>query len=155
MYNLIEGDLSARGLKFAIVVSRFNSMISKQLLEGAIDCLNRHGAADNSEDVYWVPGTREIPAVAKKLVDKGIYDGIICLGAVIKGATSHFDYVAQEVSRGVSDLAYNSGIPVIFGVLTTDNVEQALERAGTKMGNKGWDAALAAIEMQNLFKKIN
>jgi len=155
MYNLIEGDLSARGLKFAIVVSRFNSMISKQLLEGAIDCLNRHGAADNSEDVYWVPGTREIPAVAKKLVDKGIYDGIICLGAVIKGATSHFDYVAQEVSRGVSDLAYNSGVPVIFGILTTDNVEQALERAGTKMGNKGWDAALAAIEMQNLFKKIN
>jgi len=155
MYNLIEGDLSARGLKFAIVVSRFNSMISKQLLEGAIDCLNRHGAADNSEDVYWVPGTREIPAVAKKLVDKGIYDGIICLGAVIKGATSHFDYVAQEVSRGVSDLAYNSGVPVIFGVLTTDNVEQALERAGTKMGNKGWDAALAAIEMKNLFKKIN
>lgn len=155
MYNLIEGDLSARGLKFAIVVSRFNSMISKQLLEGAIDCLNRHGAADNSEDVYWVPGTREIPAVAKKLVDKGIYDGIICLGAVIKGATSHFDYVAQEVSRGVSDLAYNSAVPVIFGVLTTDNVEQALERAGTKMGNKGWDAALAAIEMQNLFKKIN
>lgn len=155
MYNLIEGDLSARGLKFAIVVSRFNSMISKQLLEGAIDCLNRHGVADNSEDVYWVPGTREIPAVAKKLVDKGIYDGIICLGAVIKGATSHFDYVAQEVSRGVSDLAYNSGVPVIFGVLTTDNVEQALERAGTKMGNKGWDAALAAIEMKNLFKKIN
>ena len=155
MYNLIEGDLSARGLKFAIVVSRFNSMISKQLLEGAIDCLNRHGAADNSEDVYWVPGTREIPAVAKKLVDKETYDGIICLGAVIKGATSHFDYVAQEVSRGVSDLAYNSGVPVIFGVLTTDNVEQALERAGTKMGNKGWDAALAAIEMQNLFKKIN
>lgn len=155
MYNLIEGDLSARGLKFAIVVSRFNSMISKQLLEGAIDCLNRHGAMDNSEDVYWVPGTREIPAVAKKLVDKGIYDGIICLGAVIKGATSHFDYVAQEVSRGVSDLAYNSAVPVIFGVLTTDNVEQALERAGTKMGNKGWDAALAAIEMQNLFKKIN
>ena len=155
MYNLIEGDLSARGLKFAIVVSRFNSMISKQLLEGAIDCLNRHGAADNSEEVYWVPGSREIPVVAKKLVDKGIYDGIICLGAVIKGATSHFDYVAQEVSRGVSDLAYNSSVPVIFGVLTTDNVEQALERAGTKMGNKGWDAALAAIEMQNLFKKIN
>ncbi len=155
MYNLIEGDLSARGLKFAILVSRFNSMISKQLLEGAIDCLNRHGAADNSADVYWVPGTREIPTVAKKLVDKGTYDGIICLGAVIKGATSHFDYVAQEVSRGVSELAYNSAIPVIFGVLTTDNVEQALERAGTKMGNKGWDAALAAIEMRNLFKKIN
>lgn len=155
MYNLIEGDLSARGMKFAILVSRFNSMISKQLLEGAIDCLNRHGAADNSADVYWVPGSREIPAVAKKLVDKGTYDGIICLGAVIKGATSHFDYVAQEVSRGVSELAYNSNIPVIFGVLTTDNVEQALERAGTKMGNKGWDAALAAIEMRNLFKKIN
>ncbi len=155
MYNLNEGDLSARGLKFAILVSRFNSMISKQLLEGAIDCLNRHGATDNSQDVFWVPGTREIPALAKKLVDKGKYDGIICLGAVIKGETSHFDYVAQEVSRGVSELAYNSDIPVIFGVLTTDNVEQALERAGTKMGNKGWDAALAAIEMRNLFSKIN
>ena len=155
MYNLNEGELSARGLKFAIVVSRFNSMISKQLLEGTIDCLNRHGATDNLQDVFWVPGTREIPAIAKKLVDKTKYDGIICLGAVIKGATSHFDYVAQEVSRGVSELAYNSDIPVIFGVLTTDNVEQALERAGTKMGNKGWDAALAAIEMRNLFSKIN
>ena len=155
MYNLNEGDLSARGLKFAIVVSRFNSMISNQLLEGTIDCLNRHGATDNQQDVFWVPGTREIPATAKKLINKAKYDGIICLGAVIKGATSHFDYVAQEVSRGVSDLAYNSDVPVIFGVLTTDNVEQALERAGTKMGNKGWDAALAAIEMRNLFSKIN
>ncbi|MCH7495033.1 MAG: 6,7-dimethyl-8-ribityllumazine synthase [Candidatus Marinimicrobia bacterium] len=154
MSNVIEGELKAVGLKFALVVGRFNSIISNQLLEGALDCLRRHEAKDETQDVYWVPGSREIPAVAKKLVESGIYDGVICLGAVIKGATPHFDYVAQEVSRGISDLAYNSNIPVIFGVLTTNSVEQALERAGTKMGNKGWDAALAAIEMHNLFKKI-
>ena len=154
MSNVIEGELKAVGLKFALVVGRFNSIISNQLLEGALDCLRRHEAKDETQDVYWVPGSREIPAVAKKLVESGIYDGVICLGAVIKGATPHFDYVAQEVSRGISDLAYNSNIPVIFGVLTTSSVEQALERAGTKMGNKGWDAALAAIEMHNLFKKI-
>lgn len=154
MSNVIEGELKAVGLKFALVVGRFNSIISNQLLEGALDCLRRHEAKDETQDVYWVPGSREIPAVAKKLVESGKYDGIICLGAVIKGATPHFDYVAQEVSRGISDLAYNSNIPVIFGVLTTNSVEQALERAGTKMGNKGWDAALAAIEMHNLFKKI-
>ncbi len=154
MSNVIEGELKAVGLKFALVVGRFNSIISNQLLEGALDCLRRHEAKDETQDVYWVPGSREIPAVAKKLVESGKYDGVICLGAVIKGATPHFDYVAQEVSRGISDLAYNSNIPVIFGVLTTSSVEQALERAGTKMGNKGWDAALAAIEMHNLFKKI-
>ncbi|MCH8289099.1 MAG: 6,7-dimethyl-8-ribityllumazine synthase [Candidatus Marinimicrobia bacterium] len=154
MSNVIEGELKAVGLKFALVVGRFNSIISNQLLEGALDCLRRHEAKDETQDVYWVPGSREIPAVAKKLVESGKYDGVICLGAVIKGATPHFDYVAQEVSRGISDLAYNSNIPVIFGVLTTNSVEQALERAGTKMGNKGWDAALAAIEMHNLFKKI-
>ena len=154
MSNVIEGELKAVGLKFALVVGRFNSIISNQLLEGALDCLRRHEAKDEMQDVYWVPGSREIPTVANKLVESGKYDGIICLGAVIKGATPHFDYVSQEVSRGISDLAYNSNIPVIFGVLTTNSVEQALERAGTKMGNKGWDAALAAIEMHNLFKKI-
>ena len=154
MSNVIEGELKAVGLKFALVVGRFNSIISNQLLEGALDCLRRHEAKDEMQDVYWVPGSREIPTVANKLVESGKYDGIICIGAVIKGATPHFDYVSQEVSRGISDLAYNSNIPVIFGVLTTNSVEQALERAGTKMGNKGWDAALAAIEMHNLFKKI-
>ena len=154
MSNVIEGELKAVGLKFALVVGRFNSIISNQLLEGALDCLRRHEAKDEMQDVYWVPGSREIPTVANKLVESGKYDGIICLGAVIKGATPHFDYVSQEVSRGISDLSYNSNIPVIFGVLTTNSVEQALERAGTKMGNKGWDAALAAIEMHNLFKKI-
>ncbi len=154
MSNVIEGELKAVGLKFALIVGRFNSIISNQLLEGALDCLRRHEAKDEMQDVYWVPGSREIPTVANKLVESGKYDGIICLGAVIKGATPHFDYVSQEVSRGISDVAYNSNIPVIFGVLTTNSVEQALERAGTKMGNKGWDAALAAIEMHNLFKKI-
>ena len=154
MSNVIEGELKAVGLKFALVVGRFNSIISNQLLEGALDCLRRHEAKDEMQDVYWVPGSREIPTVANKLVESGKYDGIICLGAVIKGATPHFDYVSQEVSRGISDLSYNSNIPVIFGVLTTNSVEQALERAGTKMGNKGWDAELAAIEMHNLFKKI-
>ena len=154
MSNVIEGELKAVGLKFALVVGRFNFIISNQLLEGALDCLRRHEAKDEMQDVYWVPGSREIPTVANKLVESGKYDGIICLGAVIKGATLHFDYVSQEVSRGISDLSYNSNIPVIFGVLTTNSVEQALERAGTKMGNKGWDAALAAIEMHNLFKKI-
>ena len=154
MSNVIEGELKAVGLKFALVVGRFNSIISNQLLEGALDCLRRHEAKDEMQDVYWVPGSREIPTVANKLVESGKYDGIICLGAVIKGATPHFDYVSQEVSRGVSELSFNANIPVIFGVLTTNSVEQALERAGTKMGNKGWDAALAAIEMHNLFKKI-
>ncbi len=155
MANIIEGDLTARGLKFAIIAGRFNDLISKQLIEGALDCLKRHEASEEMQDVYWVPGAREIPTLARKIVDAGKYDGVICLGAVIKGATSHFDYVAQEASKGISELAYNSKIPVIFGILTTNTVEQAIERAGTKMGNKGWDSALAAIEMHNLFKKVS
>ena len=154
MANVIEGDLIARGLKFAIVVGRFNETITKQLLEGAMNCLKRHEASEDMQDIYWVPGAREIPTLARKLVETGKYDGIICIGAVIKGATSHFDFVAQEASKGISELAYNSKIPVIFGILTTNTVEQAIERAGTKMGNKGWDSALAAIEMHNLFKKV-
>ena len=155
MANVIEGDLIARGLKFAIVVGRFNETITKQLLEGAMNCLKRHEASEDMQDIYWVPGAREIPTLARKLVETGKYDGIICLGAVIKGATSHFDFVAQEASKGISELAYSSNIPVIFGILTTNTVEQAIERAGTKMGNKGWDSALAAIEMHNLFKKVS
>jgi len=155
MANIIEGELTARGLKFALVAGRFNDLISKQLVEGALDCLKRHEASEEMQDVYWVPGAREIPTLARKIVETGKYDGVICLGAVIRGATSHFDYVAQEASKGISELAYNSKIPVIFGILTTNNVEQALERAGTKMGNKGWDSALAAIEMYNLFKKVS
>ena len=155
MANIIEGDLTARGLKFAIIAGRFNDLISKQLIEGALDCLKRHEASEEMQDVFWVPGAREIPTLARKIVDAGKYDGVICLGAVIKGATSHFDYVAQEASKGISELAYSSKIPVIFGILTTDTVEQAVERAGTKMGNKGWDSALAAIEMHNLFKKVS
>ena len=155
MANVIEGDLIARGLKFAIVVGRFNEMITKQLLEGAMNCLKRHEASEDMQDIYWVPGAREIPTLARKLVETGKYDGIICIGAVIKGATSHFDFVAQEASKGLSELAYNSKIPVIFGVLTTNTIEQAIERAGTKLGNKGWDSALAAIEMHNLFKKVS
>lgn len=155
MANVIEGDLIARGLKFAIVVGRFNEMITKQLLEGAMNCLKRHEASEDMQDIYWVPGAREIPTLARKLVETGKYDGIICIGAVIKGATSHFDFVAQEASKGISELAYNSKIPVIFGVLTTNTIEQAIERAGTKLGNKGWDSALAAIEMHNLFKKVS
>ena len=155
MANVIEGDLVARGLKFAIIAGRFNDLITKQLLEGAIDCLKRHEASEEMQNIYWVPGSREIPTLARKLVDTGKYDGIICLGAVIKGATSHFDFVAQEASKGISEVAYSSKIPVIFGILTTNTVEQAIERAGTKMGNKGWDSALAAIEMHNLFKKVS
>ena len=155
MANVIEGDLIARGLKFAIVAGRFNEMITKQLLEGAMNCLKRHEASEDVQDIYWVPGAREIPTLARKLVEAGKYDGIICLGAVIRGATSHFDFVAQEASKGISELAYTSKIPVIFGVLTTNTIEQALERAGTKNGNKGWDSALAAIEMHNLFKKVS
>ena len=155
MANVIEGDLIARGLKFAIVAGRFNEMITKQLLEGAMNCLKRHEASEDMQDIYWVPGAREIPTLARKLVETGKYDGIICLGVVIRGATSHFDFVAQEASKGISELAYNSNIPVIFGVLTTNTIEQAIERAGTKLGNKGWDSALAAIEMHNLFKKVS
>lgn len=155
MANVIEGDLIARGLKFAIVVGRFNETITKQLLEGAMNCLKRHEASEDMQDIYWVPGAREIPTLARKLVETGKYDGIICIGAVIKGATSHFDFVAQEASKGISELAYNSKIPVIFGILTTNTIEQAIERAGTKLGNKGWDSALAAIEMHNLFKKVS
>ena len=150
----LEGKLDATGLKYALVVSRFNSFLTDKLVEGALDCLVRHGAAENDLTVAHVPGAIEIPATAAQLVATQKYDGVICLGAVIRGATPHFDYVAAESAKGVAKLSMESHTPVIFGVITTDTLEQAIERAGTKSGNKGWDAALAAIEMVNLYKAI-
>jgi 6,7-dimethyl-8-ribityllumazine synthase len=154
MGRLFEGNLVAVGLKIGIVVARFNSLITSQLLEGARDALLRHGVAADSIDVAWVPGSFEIPVIAKRLASSGRYDAVICLGAVIRGSTPHFDYVAAEVSKGVAAAGFQSGIPVIFGVLTTDTTEQAIERAGVKAGNKGYDAAVTAIEMANLIRAI-
>ncbi len=150
----IEGKLDAKGLKFAIVIARFNEFISGKLLSGCLDGLKRHGADDARIDLVWAPGSFEIPLLAKKLAMSAKYDAVICLGAVIRGATPHFDYVSAEVSKGVAAASMDSGVPVIFGVLTTDNLEQAIERAGTKGGNKGFDAALAAIEMANVVKAL-
>jgi 6,7-dimethyl-8-ribityllumazine synthase len=146
----IEGKLDAKGLKFGIVIARFNEFISAKLLSGCIDGLTRHGAAEDDIEVVWSPGAFEIPLLAKKMASSGNYHAVICLGAVIRGATPHFDYVAAEVSKGVAATAMETGVPVIFGVLTTDSIEQAIERAGTKGGNKGFDASLAAIEMANI-----
>ncbi|MBP1751422.1 MAG: ribH [Geobacteraceae bacterium] len=152
MPNIIEGNLDAKGLTFGILVSRFNSFICERLLEGSLDALLRHGASDGDIDVARVPGAFEIPLAAAKMADTGKYDAIICLGAVIRGATPHFDYVAAEVSKGIAHVSLASGVPIAFGVLTTDSIEQAIERAGTKSGNKGFDAAMTAIETVNLFK---
>jgi len=149
-----EGVLDAKGLKFVLVVSRFNDLVSKGLLDGALDCLKRHGAGDASIEVIWVPGAFEMPLIAKKAAEKSKPSAVICLGAVIRGGTPHFDYVASEVSKGIAKVSLDTGVPVIFGVLTTDNLEQALERAGAKPGNKGWAAALSAIESANLLKQI-
>jgi 6,7-dimethyl-8-ribityllumazine synthase len=152
----IEGKLDAKGLSFGIVISRFNEFISGKLLTGCLDGLNRHGADESQIDIVWAPGAFELPLLAKKLATaKGNrYDAVICLGTVIRGATPHFDFVASEVSKGIANVALETGKPVIYGVLTTDSIEQAIERAGTKSGNKGFDAALAAIEMANLMKAI-
>ena len=149
-----EGKLDAKGLKFGIVIARFNEFISGKLLSGCLDGLRRHGADDENIDVTWSPGAFEIPLLAKKMASGKKYDAVICLGAVIRGATPHFDYVAAEVSKGVAQVGLETGLPIIFGVLTTDNLEQAIERAGTKGGNKGFDAALAAIEMVNLMRSM-
>ena len=150
-YKLIEGTFRAENMCCAIVCSRFNELIVSKLLSGAIDCLVRHGANVAKQLVCWVPGAMELPAVARQLAHDSPYDAVICLGAVIRGGTPHFDMVANETTKGIAQVALNASRPVIFGVLTTDNIEQAIERAGTKMGNKGWEAALSAIEMHNLY----
>jgi len=154
MAKLFEGRISAEGFRFGVIVSRFNDFISSKLVEGALDALKRHGARDEMISLIKVPGSFEIPLAARKMADSGQFDAIICLGAVIRGATPHFDYVAAEVSKGIAAVALESRIPVTFGVLTTDSLEQAIERAGSKSGNKGWDSAMAAMEMANLFKEL-
>ena len=152
--NILEGKLVAERLKIGIVVGRFNEFIGSKLLSGCVDGLVRHGVNDSDIDVAWVPGAFEIPVIAKKMAQSGKYNAIICLGAVIKGATSHYDYVCAEVSKGIAQVSLESGLPVMFGVVTTDTIQQAIERAGTKAGNKGYDCAVSAIEMANLMKKL-
>ncbi len=154
MVKVHEGMLNAEGMKIAIISARFNDMITKELTQGSIDCLKRHGVKEGDIHLYWVPGAFEIPSTARKVAESGKFDGVICIGAVIRGATPHFDMVANEATKGIAQVGMNSNVPVIFGVLTTDSIEQALERAGTKAGNKGWDAALNVIEMVNLNKNI-
>ncbi|RKD29552.1 6,7-dimethyl-8-ribityllumazine synthase [Thermohalobacter berrensis] len=149
-----EGKLIAQGLKVGIIVGRFNEFITGKLLDGALDALNRHGAEKENIEVVWVPGAFEIPLAAKKMAESQKYDAVICLGAVIRGATPHFDYVANEVSKGIAKVSLDTELPVVFGVLTTDTIEQAIERAGTKAGNKGFEAAVTAIEMANLLKQL-
>lgn len=152
--KIIEGELQAKGIKFGIIVSRFNDFITSRLLDGAVDALVRHGAKEEDIEVVKVPGSFEIPLVAKKMASKGSYGAVICLGTVIRGATSHFDYVASEVSKGVAAASFETGVPIAFGVITSDTIEQAVERAGAKAGNKGWDAAITAIEMAQVLKKL-
>ncbi|ALC16789.1 MAG TPA: 6,7-dimethyl-8-ribityllumazine synthase [Deferrimonas sp.] len=154
MAKIIEGKLDAKGLRVGLVVSRFNSFICDRLVEGAIDALVRHGGDRENIHVVRVPGAFEIPLTAKKMVESKRYDALVCLGAVIRGSTPHFDYVASEVTKGIASVSLESGVPISFGVLTTDNLEQAIERAGSKAGNKGFDAAVSAIEMANLFKAL-
>ena len=154
MAKIIEGDLVAKNKRFALIVSRFNELIGRKLMDGALDCLRRHEASDDSIDIIWVPGAFEIPLTAKKAAKTGKYDAVICLGAVIRGETPHFDFVASEASKGIAQAGLETGVPIIFGVITTDTVEQAINRAGTTAGNRGFDAALTAIEMSNLIGKI-
>ena len=150
----IKAVLDAKGKSFAVVVSRFNEFVTGKLLDGALDCLVRHSADEKNITIVWVPGSFEIPYAASKIAKSKKFDAVICLGTVIRGDTPHFDYIASEVTKGIARISLDTGIPVIYGVITTDNLEQAIERAGTKAGNKGWDAALSAIEMVNLFEKI-
>ncbi len=154
MPKIVEGGLSAKGLKFGVVLSRFNEFIGNQLLEGAVDALLRSGASDGDIEIVKVPGSFEIPATVQVMMQKGQYDAIVCLGAIIRGATPHFDYIASEAAKGIARISMDSGLPVAFGIITADTLEQAIERAGTKSGNKGRDAALNAIEMANLFKEL-
>ncbi len=151
--RVYEGKLLGKGLKFAVVVSRFNNFITSRLLDGALDAFRRHGVEEESVDIFWVPGAFEIPLVAKRLAAKN-YDAVVCLGAVIRGATPHFEYVSAEVSKGIANVSLEMEKPVIFGIITADTIEQAVERAGTKAGNKGFDAAVSAIEMANLMRQI-
>lgn len=155
MANVIEGNLSAEGHSYGIIVSRFNNLITKHLLEGATDCLIRHGAKDANITVVHCPGSFEIPQVAMQLAKSAKYDALICLGCIIRGETPHFEYVASEATKGVGQVALQFGVPVAFGILTTENLAQALERAGAKAGNKGWDAAMTAIELVNTFKQLS
>ncbi len=152
--KVFEGNVVSENIKIGIVAARFNEFITSKLVGGALDGLKRHGVDENNIDVAWVPGAFEIPLIAKKMAASGKYDAIICVGAVIRGSTSHYDYVCSEVSKGIANVSLNADIPVMFGVLTTDNIEQAIERAGTKAGNKGYDCALGAIEMVNLIREI-
>lgn len=154
MGQLYEGKLVGKGLKFGLIVARFNEFITAKLLSGALDALKRHDVDEDGIDVAWVPGAFEIPLVARRLVNAKKYDAVICLGTIIRGSTPHFDYVAAEVAKGVAKIGIDSGVPTIFGVLTTDTIEQAIERAGTKAGNKGWEAATNAIEMANLMREL-
>ncbi len=154
MAKIIQGDLSGKGLTFGIVAARFNDFITSRLLDGALDALQRHGVAESDIEIVKVPGSYEIPLAAKMMARSKKYSAVICLGAVIRGATPHFEYVSAEVSKGVAAVSMETGLPVIFGVLTTDTIEQAIERAGTKSGNKGWDAAISAIEMANVMKQM-
>lgn len=154
MANILEGTYQAEGMRMGIVAARFNEFITRKLLEGALDMLRRHGISDEKIDVVWVPGAFEIPLAAKKMADSHKYDAIICVGAVIRGATSHYNYVCSEVAKGVAQAGFSTGVPVIFSVLTTDSIEQAVERAGTKSGNKGANGAMAAMEMVSLLRQI-
>ena len=152
--NVLEGKFNGEGLKIAMVASRFNEFITSKLIGGAEDCLIRHGVADNDITLVWVPGAFEIPVMAKKLAESGEYDAVICLGAVIRGATYHYEMVCNEAAKGIAQASMATGVPVLFGVITTDTIEQAIERAGTKAGNKGYDCAMSAIEMANAFKAL-
>lgn len=154
MTNILEGTYQAEGMRMGIVAARFNEFITRKLLEGALDMLRRHGISEEKIDVVWVPGAFEIPLAAKKMADSHKYDAIICVGAVIRGATSHYNYVCSEVAKGVAQAGFSTGVPVIFSVLTTDSIEQAVERAGTKSGNKGANGAMAAMEMVSLLRQI-
>ncbi len=154
MVHSVQGNLIAQGHSFGIIVSRFNNIVTKHLLDGALDCLQRHGASDNDITVVYCPGAFEIPQVAQHMAASGTYDGIICLGCIIRGDTPHFDYIASEVTRGIGHIALTSDIPVTYGILTTENLEQALERAGAKAGNKGWDSAMTAIELVNVSQQL-
>ncbi|MGD0113490.1 MAG: 6,7-dimethyl-8-ribityllumazine synthase [Armatimonadota bacterium] len=154
MTTTYEGNLIAEGMRFAIVASRFNDMITRRLLSGALDALARHGADEDQIDVAWVPGAFELPMIAQRLAESGRYDAVICVAAIIRGATPHFDYVAAEASKGIAKVGLDTGVPTIYGVVTADSIEQAIERAGTKAGNRGFDAARSAIEMVNLMKAL-